>query len=65
MTDRDWYDDAAHRDAVRRAERATRFGWAAVTGLSGLFGCALTAVAVVLLGAVVACGYVVVSAHYP
>ncbi|MFF4397827.1 hypothetical protein [Streptomyces sp. NPDC001480] len=62
---RDWCDDGDQLEVVRRAERATRFGWAAITGVAGLLGCALIAVPVVLLGAVVACAYVVMAAQHP
>ncbi|MGW2636918.1 hypothetical protein [Streptomyces sp. NPDC001348] len=72
MTERGRYDDGRdrcdggdHREAVRRAERATRFGWAAITGVSGLLGCTVIAVAVAFLGAVAACAYVVVAAQHP
>ncbi|WP_371661660.1 hypothetical protein [Streptomyces sp. NBC_00280] len=61
MTDHDWDDDSGYRDAVRRAERATRFGWAAIAGTTGVLGCALIVMAVVCAVAVVAGLYVVVS----
>ncbi|MGW7253337.1 hypothetical protein [Streptomyces sp. NPDC054834] len=57
---RDWYDDDDHREAVRRARRATRFGWAAITGVSGLLCCALIAA----VGVFLACVYTVVVARY-
>lgn len=60
---RDGYDDGDQLEAVRRAERATRFGWAAITGVSGLLGCALITVGAVFLGAVAACAYVAMNAH--
>src|SRR4051794_30966433 len=41
MTDRGWYDDSEYHDAVQRAERATRFGWATMAGTAGALGCAL------------------------
>lgn len=61
MADRGWDDDSDYRDAVQRAERATRFGWAAIAGTTGVLGCALIALAVVCAGAVLACLYVVVA----
>ncbi|WP_393058343.1 hypothetical protein [Streptomyces sp. LN549] len=64
MTDRDWYDDSEHDDAVQRAERATRFGWATIAGAVGALGCALVALAVVGVAAVVACLYVVMAADH-
>jgi hypothetical protein len=35
MSDRGWDDDSEYQEAVRRAERATRFGWAAIGGTLG------------------------------
>ncbi|MGF0175796.1 hypothetical protein ACQF36_36550 [Streptomyces sp. Marseille-Q5077] len=61
MTDRSWDDESGLRDAVQRAERATRFGWAAIAGTAGLLGCALIAMAVVCVVALAACLYVVVA----
>ncbi|GAB2928779.1 hypothetical protein [Streptomyces mayteni] len=46
MSDSDWYDDRQYEDAVRRADRTTRFGWAAIAGTAGALGCALIAAAV-------------------
>ncbi|MEU8698023.1 hypothetical protein AB0C61_10155 [Streptomyces sp. NPDC048680] len=64
MTDRDWYDDSEYADAVQRAERATRCGWATIAAVTGSLGCAPAASAVVGIAVVVACYYVVVAAHY-
>ncbi|MEV0786822.1 hypothetical protein AB0I52_28460 [Streptomyces sp. NPDC050423] len=64
MTDRDWYDDSEYQDAVRRAERATRFGWATIAAATGSLGCALVASAVVGIAVVIACYYIVVASHY-
>ncbi|MEE4490327.1 hypothetical protein [Streptomyces sp. BE230] len=65
MTDHGWYDDSSEYDeAVRRAERATRSGWAAIAGTAGALGCALIALAVVCVGAFAACLYVVMAADY-
>lgn len=61
MTDRSWDDDGKYREAVQRANRATRFGWAAVAGATGALGCVLIAIAVACAVAVVAGLYVVVS----
>ncbi|MFE7835042.1 hypothetical protein ACFU53_02890 [Streptomyces sp. NPDC057474] len=61
MSDRGWDDDREYHDAVRRAERATRFGWAAIGGTTGALGCALIAAAVFCAVVVVACVYVVVA----
>ncbi|MFI6561114.1 hypothetical protein [Streptomyces sp. NPDC050534] len=61
MADRGWYDDSDAHDAVRQADRATRLGWAAIAGTAGALGCALIAVAVVCLAAILACAYVVVA----
>ncbi|GAA2235229.1 hypothetical protein GCM10010430_14990 [Kitasatospora cystarginea] len=47
MTDRGWYDDSECEDAVQRAARATRFGWIAIAGVTGLIGLALVAAVVV------------------
>lgn len=47
----DWYDDSGYRDAVRRADRAARWGWAVIaaviTVVVGVF--VLAAAAVLLL----------------
>ncbi|NUS03440.1 MAG: hypothetical protein HOV97_12840 [Nonomuraea sp.] len=59
-----WYDDSDTRDAVRRADRAARFGWAAIAGTAGALGCALIAAAVVCLVAILACVYVVMAADH-
>ncbi|MER5370225.1 hypothetical protein [Streptomyces sp. NPDC002722] len=61
MADRDWYDDSDYQDAVQRAERATRFGWAAIAGTTGVLGCVLIAVAMICAVAVLSCLYVVVA----
>ncbi|WP_405662006.1 hypothetical protein OG379_12205 [Streptomyces sp. NBC_01166] len=64
MTDRGWQDDGEYYNAVRRAERATRLGWAAVAGTAGTLGCALIALLTLCAGAVVACLYAVVAMDY-
>lgn len=61
MTNRGWYDDTEYRDAVQQAERATRFGWAAIAGTAGALGCAVIVVVGLCVVAVVACLYVVVA----
>ncbi|WP_327727380.1 hypothetical protein OG250_09165 [Streptomyces sp. NBC_00487] len=61
MSDRGWDDDSEYQEAVRRAERATRFGWSAIGGTLGALGCALIAAVVVCAAVVVACVYVVVA----
>jgi hypothetical protein len=61
MTGRDWNDDGAYDDAVQRAERVTRFGWAAIAGITGLVGCTLVAMAVICGAVVIACAYLVVA----
>ncbi|MER5520332.1 hypothetical protein [Streptomyces sp. NPDC002763] len=64
MADRDWYDDSDHRDAVRRSQRATRFGWSAIAGTAGALGCALVALAVVGAAAVLGGLYVVMATNH-
>ncbi|MFD7221941.1 hypothetical protein ACFV9P_13060 [Streptomyces sp. NPDC059892] len=64
MADRGWYDDSEYHDAVQRAERATRFGWATITGTAGALGCALIFLVALCVVAVVACLYVVVALDY-
>ncbi|MFE1206676.1 hypothetical protein ACFW5V_33840 [Streptomyces sp. NPDC058762] len=61
MADRDWNDDTAEQDAVRRADRAARAGWAAIAGVTGALGCALIVDAVFCALVVVGCLYVVVG----
>ncbi|MFF5975029.1 hypothetical protein ACFY7C_26335 [Streptomyces sp. NPDC012769] len=51
---RDWHDDSAYTDAVQRAERATRFGWTAITATTATLGCALIAAIALCAGAVLA-----------
>ncbi|MFD7610328.1 hypothetical protein [Streptomyces sp. NPDC059828] len=62
--DRSWYDDSDQHDAIQRAERATRFGWAAITGMAGGCGCALIAVAAVGVVAILTCLCLVVAMDY-
>ncbi|WP_432104557.1 hypothetical protein [Streptomyces sp. bgisy091] len=57
MNDRGWGDDSEYHDAVRRAARATRNGWAVIAGTVGVLGCALTVLAAL-------CAVAVVSALY-
>lgn len=64
MSERGWDDDGEYHDAVRRAERATRFGWAAIGGTLGALGCALAAAVVVCAVVVVALAYAVVAMHH-
>ncbi|QCD56471.1 hypothetical protein CEB94_17585 [Streptomyces hawaiiensis] len=64
MADRGWYDDSDYHEAVQRAERATRFGWSAITWTTGVLGCVLITIAVLCVVAVVACLFVVVASHY-
>lgn len=54
MAERDWDDDGAYEDAVRRAGRATRAGWTAIAAVAGALGCALIALALICGAAVVA-----------
>ncbi|MFJ8534050.1 hypothetical protein [Streptomyces sp. NPDC093591] len=61
MADRDGYADGDVHEAVERAARLTRFGWAAIVGAVGLLGCAALALAAVCVVTVVACLYVVVA----
>ncbi|MFE9534751.1 hypothetical protein [Streptomyces sp. NPDC006691] len=61
MTDRGWNDDSDYRDAVQRAERATRLGWAAIAGVAGTLGCALIVMAGACAVAVIGCLYVVMT----
>ncbi|MEU8538384.1 hypothetical protein AB0C52_00015 [Streptomyces sp. NPDC048717] len=61
MMERDWCDDADERDAVRRAEQATRFGWAAIAGTVGAVGCVGIGVILVCAVAVVGCLALVVA----
>ncbi|MFJ1967093.1 hypothetical protein ACIO93_00295 [Streptomyces sp. NPDC087903] len=61
MADRSWGDDSEYREAVQQADRATRFGWTAIAGTTGVLGCVLIAMAVVCVVAVVACLYVVAT----
>ncbi|MEV5602951.1 hypothetical protein AB0L33_16070 [Streptomyces sp. NPDC052299] len=63
MAENDWSDDSAYDDAVRRAQRATRVGWTAITGTVTALGCVAVVAAVACLAAVVACAYVVVSVN--
>ncbi|MEV6326322.1 hypothetical protein [Streptomyces sp. NPDC051909] len=62
MNERDWGDDSAYDDAVRRAERATRFGWTAIATTTGTLGCALIAVIAFCAGAVLAFVYLWMAA---
>ncbi|MER5964929.1 hypothetical protein [Streptomyces sp. NPDC002057] len=43
MDDGGWDGDEG-REVLRRAERATRWGWTGIAGVTGLLGCALVAV---------------------
>ncbi|MFI1003112.1 hypothetical protein ACIP10_27505 [Streptomyces galbus] len=61
MSDNDWYDDGERRDPIRQAERATRWGWAAIAGVTGFLAVAVLALAVVVMVVVVALGYSAVS----
>ncbi|MEU0298002.1 hypothetical protein ABZ252_00760 [Streptomyces sp. NPDC006175] len=64
MTDRGWYDDSEYHNAVQRAERAERFGWATIAGTAGALGCALIVSVALCVVAVVACLYIVVAMDY-
>ncbi|QGV82354.1 hypothetical protein [Streptomyces ficellus] len=64
MTDHRWDDDGEFRDAVQVAERATRFGWAAIAGAAGVLGCLLIAMAVTCVVAFIACLYVVMAMDF-
>ncbi|NEC65798.1 hypothetical protein [Streptomyces sp. SID9727] len=63
MAEDDWNDDTAYDDAVRRARRATRVGWTAITGTLTTLGCAAVVVTGACLVAVFACAYLVVSVN--
>ncbi|WP_437094453.1 hypothetical protein [Streptomyces sp. enrichment culture] len=47
-------DDDAYDDVVRRAEKATRLGWTAIAGVTGLLLLALVAAIALLLATAVA-----------
>ncbi|MFC9115376.1 MULTISPECIES: hypothetical protein [Streptomyces] len=64
MADQGWHDDSEYHEAVRRAERATRFGWSAIAWTTGTLGCALVTVALLFVAAMVAAVYVMVASHY-
>ncbi|MFI9120594.1 hypothetical protein [Streptomyces bikiniensis] len=53
------WDDDEGREVLRRADRATRRGWTAIAGVTGLLGCALVTFLVVALLAVLGGVYVV------
>ncbi|MET9930619.1 MULTISPECIES: hypothetical protein [unclassified Streptomyces] len=57
------WDDDEGREVLRRAERATRWGWTAIAGVTGLLGCALVTFLVVGLLAVVGGVYVVMTGN--
>lgn len=52
-----WTDDSDHDEAVRKAERAERFAWRAIGGVSALLVLVAVAVAGALLVAGVALAY--------
>ncbi|MCX2181019.1 hypothetical protein KV205_10805 [Streptomyces sp. SKN60] len=63
MNDRDdRYDDRACEDAVRRADRVTRFAWPAIATTTGILGCALIAALAICTGAVFAVVYLWMAA---
>ncbi|MFG2429365.1 hypothetical protein [Streptomyces sp. NPDC048590] len=64
MTDRGWDDDGEYVEACQRAARATRFGWASITGVTAAIGCALVALLVLGAVAVVAGVYVVMVVNH-
>jgi hypothetical protein len=61
MSDNEWYDEGDYRDPAQRAERATRWGWAAIAGVTGFLAVAVMALVVVGLVVAVALGYAAVS----
>lgn len=61
MAEGAWDDDRGYDDALRRARRATRVGWTAISGTVAALGCAAVVVAGACLAVVVGCMYVVVS----
>ncbi|GGU46838.1 hypothetical protein [Streptomyces daghestanicus] len=61
MTDAGWDDCTEYHEAVRRAERVTRFGRAAITGTVGALGCALLALLAVAVPCAVAFIWVVTA----
>ncbi|MCX0244043.1 hypothetical protein [Streptomyces drozdowiczii] len=63
MAGDDWDDDRAYDDAVRRARRATRVGWTAISGTVTALGCAAVLVAVACLLVVLVWAYLVVSVN--
>ncbi|MEU1080443.1 hypothetical protein ABZ368_09365 [Streptomyces sp. NPDC005908] len=64
MADQGWYDDTEYHESVRRANRATRFGWSAIAWTTGTLGCALVTIAVIFVVAMFAIAYAVVASHY-
>ncbi|GAA4076353.1 hypothetical protein GCM10022284_10300 [Streptomyces hundungensis] len=64
VADHGWNDDSDYRDAVQRAEQATRLGWAAIAGVAGTLGCALIALAGACALAFIGCLYVVMAPNY-
>lgn len=52
-----WTDDSDLDEAVRQAERAERFAWRAVGGVSALLALVVVAAAVALLAAGLALAY--------
>nr|PPQ62272.1 hypothetical protein C5F59_10680 [Streptomyces sp. QL37] len=64
MSDRDWYGDREYCEADRQAERATRFGWAAIAGTAGAPGCALVLLLALCVIAAAACLCAVVAVDY-
>ncbi|WP_345661619.1 hypothetical protein [Streptomyces venetus] len=62
MTNRDWYDDSDYENAVERAERMTRIGWKAITGVTGLMVVTAITAAVFCMVVVVGMVYIVAVA---
>ncbi|GAA2201771.1 hypothetical protein GCM10009787_58120 [Streptomyces bangladeshensis] len=60
MNEQRGYEDG-YREEVRRAERVTRWGWAAIAGATGLLVAAVIALAAVVVIVVAALGYATVS----
>lgn len=56
------YEDS-YGEEVRRAERVTRWGWAAIAGVTGLLVAAVIALVAVVLIVAVALGYATVSVN--
>ncbi|MFB6817265.1 hypothetical protein ACFCV8_22235 [Streptomyces sp. NPDC056347] len=59
MNGRDWDDDSDYEEALARAGAATRVGWSAIAGVTGLVALAIGAVFVIGLLVLFGMAYVV------